>query len=251
MPWWTGPGPRAPPPQAAGISPDASRRCPRRSKRSAGRPSYAWGNAPASAAPEGNLPTRSSAPSHGHCVRVWGPWPRRSPWLPRPNPLKLRTPFAPGFARLSAETQPRFGGALAGVQRRQDTLVPRARQAPDGRTEGGTQPTESSVINRRIFLAPALPMDNVTIRGQHKEDNLTSIFPQLLTLEVIATLRLSRARKPQRSEGWRASAAGGCSARPSRHVSLPSVCPTTPIGSPHLRGEAGMGASSSRAPWRS
>jgi len=89
--------------------------------------------------------------------------------------------------------------------------VPRARQAPDGRTEGGTQPTESSVINRRIFLAPALPMDNVTIRGQHKEDNLTSIFPQLLTLEVIATLRLSRCRKRERgtSGRWRQSAAGG------------------------------------------
>jgi len=70
------------------------------------------------------------------------------------------------------------------------------------------------VINRRIFLAPALPMDNVTIRGQHKEDNLTSIFPQLLTLEVIATLRLSRCRKRERgtSGRWRQSAAALCSA---------------------------------------
>jgi len=28
-------------------------------------------------------------------------------------------------------------------------LVPRVRQAPDGRTEGGTQPTDISKINRR------------------------------------------------------------------------------------------------------
>src|SRR5262245_2677280 len=39
---------------------------------------------------------------------------------------------------------------------------------------------------------------------------------QLLTLEVIATLRLSRARKRERgtSGRWRASAAGGCWAAP-------------------------------------
>jgi hypothetical protein len=44
------------------------------------------------------------------------------------------------------------------VKRLQHTLVPRARQAPDGRKEGGSQPTESSTINRRLFLAPALLM---------------------------------------------------------------------------------------------
>jgi hypothetical protein len=33
------------------------------------------------------------------------------------------------------------------------------RQAPDGCKEGGTQSTDSSVINRRILLAPALPID--------------------------------------------------------------------------------------------
>jgi hypothetical protein len=51
--------------------------------------------------------------------------------------------------RLSDERQPRFGAILAGVKRRQDTRVPRARQAPDGRTSGGTQPTDISRINRR------------------------------------------------------------------------------------------------------
>jgi hypothetical protein len=39
-------------------------------------------------------------------------------------------------------------------------LVPRLRQAPDGGKAGGSQPTESSVINRRVFLAPALPRDH-------------------------------------------------------------------------------------------
>jgi len=44
------------------------------------------------------------------------------------------------------------------VKRLQHTLVPRARQAPDGRKEGGNQSTESRRITRRLFLAPALPM---------------------------------------------------------------------------------------------
>jgi len=39
------------------------------------------------------------------------------------------------------------------------TLVPRMRQAPDGGKEGGSQPTDISVINRRVLLAPALPID--------------------------------------------------------------------------------------------
>src|SRR5262245_54196212 len=39
------------------------------------------------------------------------------------------------------------------------------------------------------------------------------------------TLRLSRAWKPERSGGGKASAAAGCSARPPRHVRLPPVCP--------------------------
>jgi hypothetical protein len=37
-------------------------------------------------------------------------------------------------------------------------LVPRWRQAPDGGKEGGTPPTNSSRINRRLFLAPPLFM---------------------------------------------------------------------------------------------
>ena len=63
------------------------------------------------------------------------------------------------FQPLSAETQPRFGVTLGGVMRPKGTLVPSMRQAPDGGKEGGTQPTDISVINRRVLLAPALPID--------------------------------------------------------------------------------------------
>ena len=61
--------------------------------------------------------------------------------------------------RPSEETQPRCGVTLGSVKRPQGTLVPRMRQAPDGCKEGGSQPTDISVINRRVFLAPPLPID--------------------------------------------------------------------------------------------
>ena len=66
-----------------------------------------------------------------------------------------------GFACASDETQPRCGVPRDGVQRLQHTRVPRARPAPDGGTEGGSQPTESSRLTRRLCLAPPLPMDVV------------------------------------------------------------------------------------------
>jgi hypothetical protein len=64
-----------------------------------------------------------------------------------------------GFHALSEETQPRCGVTRGGVMRPTGTLVPRMRQAPDGCKEGGSQPTDISVINRRLLLAPALPID--------------------------------------------------------------------------------------------
>jgi len=56
--------------------------------------------------------------------------------------------------------------------RRQETLEPRARQASDGPKEGGTQSTESSVINRRALLALALPLD---ADYEDKENAKTSV----------------------------------------------------------------------------
>jgi transposase len=67
---------------------------------------------------------------------------------------------APGWPHRSEEAPPRCGATLDGVKRRQETRVPQARPAPDGRQSGGTQPTESSRINRRVGLAPPLPMTN-------------------------------------------------------------------------------------------
>ena len=45
------------------------------------------------------------------------------------------------------------------------------RQAPDGRTEGGNQPTESSRITRRLVLAPTLPMDKEARQGEKMYNN--------------------------------------------------------------------------------
>jgi hypothetical protein len=42
--------------------------------------------------------------------------------------------------------------------------VPRARPAPDGRPYGGNQPTDIRRINRRLILAPALPLTKGTRR---------------------------------------------------------------------------------------
>ena len=61
------------------------------------------------------------------------------------------------FQCLAEAAQPRCGVTLVSVKRFK-ILVPRMRPAPDGPTSGGRQPTEIRVINRRVFLAPALPM---------------------------------------------------------------------------------------------
>ena len=66
------------------------------------------------------------------------------------------------FTHPSAAARPRFGVTLDGVKRLKETLVPRSRQAPDGRKEGGTQSTDISWINRRVLLAPPLPRMKVT-----------------------------------------------------------------------------------------
>src|SRR5206468_3146069 len=107
-----------------------------------------------------------------------------------------------GLAWASEETPPRCGVTRAGVQRRKPTLVPRARQAPDGRQAGGSQPTESSRLTRRLFLAPALSMDAV-----HRLKKLQKIGRHLLTLEVISTLALSCCWKRERSGRCKQSAA--------------------------------------------
>ena len=58
------------------------------------------------------------------------------------------------------------------------------------------------MINRRVLLAPALPIDKGKNRGRCKK---SCSLP--LTSEVISTLALSRAWKRERSGRWKASAA--------------------------------------------
>jgi hypothetical protein len=55
-----------------------------------------------------------------------------------------------GFRRALEETQPRCGVTLDSVTRPAGILMPRVRQAPDGRKSGGHEPTDISRINRRI-----------------------------------------------------------------------------------------------------
>jgi hypothetical protein len=49
------------------------------------------------------------------------------------------------------------------------------RQAPDGCKEGGTQPTDISVINRRVLLAPALPID----KRKNSDADVKKLLPTL------------------------------------------------------------------------
>src|SRR5205809_529058 len=46
---------------------------------------------------------------------------------------------------------PGDGATLVGVKRLRQILVSRPRQAPDGHKQGGTQPTNISMINRRGY----------------------------------------------------------------------------------------------------
>jgi hypothetical protein len=112
--------------------------------------------------PESSRPTRQpSGGSHGPCTgRIYGghgPTSGSHTLTPKDAPTINRPP-ADGFQCASEAAQPRCGATRDGVKRPPGILVPRARQAPDGCQSGGTQSTEISRINRRVVLAPALPM---------------------------------------------------------------------------------------------
>jgi hypothetical protein len=68
-------------------------------------------------------------------------------------------------------------------------LVPRVRQVPNGHTSGGDQPTDISVSNRRVLLAPPLPEGQHEEMGTEHEDIKSSENP--LTAEAISMLPLS------------------------------------------------------------
>ena len=95
-----------------------------------------------------------------HC-----PWTHNSVWLPR----------------LAEEAQPRCGATLDGVTRPIGILGPRVRPVPDGYKSGGTQPTDSSRINRRIDwrrLFRWIPSP----RGHHHEEYQLSRFTPALDI---------------------------------------------------------------------
>jgi hypothetical protein len=74
--------------------------------------------------------------------------------------------------------------------RPQGPLVPRLRQAPDGGTEGGNQPTDISVINRRVFLAPALPKE----KGKKHEADVKKLLP---TLDIGSHINAGHEQRPE------------------------------------------------------
>jgi hypothetical protein len=63
---------------------------------------------------------------------------------------RSRINTAAGLPRLSEQAQPRYDATLDGVKRLKETLVPRARPAPDGGQSGGSQPTPTSRSTRRM-----------------------------------------------------------------------------------------------------
>ena len=72
------------------------------------------------------------------------------------------------------------------------------RQAPDGCKEGGTQPTDISVINRRVLLAPALPID----KRENYDADVNKLLPTLdIGSHIIAQthLRLEAGARNERT----------------------------------------------------
>ena len=111
-----------------------------------------------------------------------------------PSTAGAGTHHCTGFHQAWPEAQPRCGGILDSVQRPTGIVGPRARPAPDGRTEGGSQPTESSRSNRRLFLAPSLPRDNVTTRtAQCRQPN----EPLYLTLDIGSRINAGPEPRPE------------------------------------------------------
>ena len=91
-----------------------------------------------------------------------------------PYILRLSWPWMghpPGFASPSEEVQPRYGATLVSVKRLK-ILAPRSRQALDVYKEGGSQPTDSSRINRRVLLAPPLPMNEGQEDKEHAKKSV-------------------------------------------------------------------------------
>jgi transposase len=102
---------------------------------------------------------------------------------------------------------PRCGAILAGVQRRQETRAPRARQAPDGRQSGGRHPTAIRVLTRRddwLLLGHCSGATSAYDHDKRPSTRLPTTSP--LTADVIATPAMSRAWKRERGTSGRCKA---------------------------------------------
>ena len=175
VPWSKGPGPTGIRPRSVGTCNGAWKSSPPRSRPSAGRPrsdsaTVAPAHGQRQTCPSGRRRycPRIACLHVGHCqAGCRGTEAER--WL-QVDAQSFKVSNRP-----SAETQPRCGVTLGSVKRPQGTLVPRWRQAPDGGKEGGSQPTDISVINRRVFLAPALPID----KGEKYDADVKKLLPTL------------------------------------------------------------------------
>jgi hypothetical protein len=100
-----------------------------------------------------------------------------------------------GYRRALEETQPRCGVTLDRVTSPAGILVPRVRQAPDGRKSGGHEPTDSSRINRRISwlrLFHRTTVQNYMVKKHH--ENLKKLPSTLDTgSHINAALQARRA----------------------------------------------------------
>jgi len=185
------PGPLALPRKSVGISHGDWQTHPKRSRTAAGRPPSDGAHAPAACWHEGNTPPRWSWPWLVHEWAFCGPLRNRSLSPPQSSssiPIdRITQQIANGHWK---RPQPRCGGTLDRVTRPSGMLVPRVRQAPDGRKEGGTQPTDISKINRRHYWLRLFQCAKV----QRYYEDLKKLLP---TLDIGSHINASLQRLPK------------------------------------------------------
>jgi hypothetical protein len=141
-------------------------------------------NALASSWPQANMPIRSLSPWPAPSGLACGPWPSR--W-PGHQKYKDGGGLTPKLCRCPTS----IGSDAAPVwchPRRRSEADRSARPSHEAGTRR-SQPTDSSVINRRLFLAPALPID----KRQKLCCRRKKSGSQPLTSEVMSTPGVSRA----------------------------------------------------------
>jgi hypothetical protein len=157
--WSQAPGRPALPPRAGALAHGDAPNPPRCARTSAGTPTAGGANAPDTWGPEATRHTSSPSPWPVRARDAWGPWPHRGQ-APRqaPGPLAPAPATPQGADVPQKRRRPGVGSPAAACRGVARSRGPRARQAPDGGQEGGSQPPASRRSNRRLFRAPPLPM---------------------------------------------------------------------------------------------